>query len=123
VGRNIESIYVTKTYGGFMEGTYEAANDCLRKNVINRTIKQMWGERETLVFWPDGDPKKKWPEYTYYVYLDEPSFGSSMGPDDFDGSELVVVWFSGLPVDEIQYDLNELLTDELWKKHSKGYQY
>ena len=124
MGREIETLHVTKTYGGFLEGTYETCNKYLKSHIVPRKAKELFGERPLHVFWPESDPTKKWPAYTYYAYLSEPVTGPVGGwqPDDPDGWELVVVWFSELPVDEVQYDLNALLTDELWAEKRGEYQ-
>jgi hypothetical protein len=123
MSRNVQSLYVTRTYGGFLEGTYEMCNRHLRNSIPNQA-KRLWGERATHVFWPETDPTKKWPEHVYYAWLDDPLTGPVSGwrPDDPDGRELVVVWFSDEPVGEIEHDLAALVTDELFREKGKDYQ-
>lgn len=122
----IDSLYVTRTYGGCLEGAPPA--EAMIESAKNH-IQKMWGKRSTLIIEPalkeipvrrspalDEFPKML-PQYQHAVWV------NSFAPisKDADGSELVIIWWD----DNIGStdNIHSIMENVEWNKHAADFWY
>lgn len=105
---SVKCLYCESTYNYLLIGSpIKPINDQIMKNAANR-VKQMWGYRKIHMVQPEIDETN--PEYPELPPVEITVWLDCHTPanPDFDGSELVVVWYRGewrdQPLRDVLYD-------------------
>ncbi|UII26759.1 hypothetical protein LVD15_26270 [Fulvivirga maritima] len=107
------------TYGGLLEGS---PNERMNKSIFERTTYPSdWGGRKVIKIQPDNNDFKTKLKPTYYiVWLN--SF-EPINPN-FDGSELVVIWFDDLPNGKMVEDIIQKGVENIsWNDNAQDFDY
>lgn len=110
---DITDLRIFRTYGGCYEGLPERP---IVIQTIGKTIERMWGSRPTY-FHVDENSGERLPKWAWVGWVE----GPAIDPND-DGTHLVVVWFSDLGPG-VECELDDVLDDGTWKKHTVGFGY
>ena len=116
---SVEGFSFGYTYGGLLEGSPSAA---INKNIVERTsYPSDWGRRKVLKIQPDEQDIETWLKPTHYaVWL------NSSDPilPEYDGSELVVVWFGDVPDNRLVEEIIENgIKDIDWGSNAQDFHY
>ena len=122
----IEAFHMDETYADWLEG---ATNEASNQQRIARELASMtkaWGIRATHVIPPvgrveerrDGRRNVKLPTYCYRAWLTSKAIS-----DDYNGSELVVIWFAERDMERSLAGIVELACRDLsWESLAQDFE-
>ena len=133
---NLDSVYISQTYAGYLFGRIQAANRELvrehkgesfdfAENVgfdntrIQHGKTELWGERPTTIVYPEGwNEEMELPDTKWIAWLD-----SEWTSEQYQhGSQLFLVGFCDSPLDVFD-SIKETLVIIDWKQESDDFEY
>lgn len=119
----LDALYVEETYAGLLEGTMRRQDNLWLVEHIGERMPRAWGKRVLHVIRPEqlSDPdtgSAEWlPPAVFFAWLNSDSIDK-----EWEGSELVVVWFGTLDAEEsIAKQLEAALCEVPWESLAKDY--